>query len=178
MYYYNQLLSGVIAGLISSFLFYFFTYKREKVRKIIEYAKKTADHTYLIAEEARDCSNGEPVENLKQLLRKTIHRPFAGDIVDQTKESKHLQDAIAQCNRSIYEIDKIVEKADQDEDFRNKLHIESNKMSDTLLNIWNAIANYDTAKDKKIMRTFRIFKVILGLIVISLIVNLIYYYFC
>lgn len=184
MFFLNHLLQGILAGLtsglITGFLFYSFAYNREKTRKVIEYAQKTADHTFQICEEARNFSDEKNIENIKQLLRKTIHRPFAGNIVDKTKESKELQEAIAQCNRSINEIDKFLENANQDENLRRKLYHESLKMSDTLLNIWNAIASYNVAEEKRIKRTFSILKiifvVIFVVIVVILLANVLVYY--
>ncbi|WP_139070838.1 hypothetical protein, partial [Paenibacillus sp. KS1] len=103
------IVSGTFAGLLSSFLVYLFSEKRNKVRKIIEYAEQTSERAFQVLAEANAFYEGSSIETLKMLLKKEVRRAFPGDIVDKSESSQRLQDAIAGCNRALYGIEQSLE---------------------------------------------------------------------
>jgi len=151
-----NILLGIVAGLFSGGMIYLYSYEREKARRVIEFAKRTVDRAQLIKEEAKFCSGGTSIENLKKLVDNNVHRQFAGDIVDKTKESVELQKAIAGCNRVISEIQNLYEELEdgncEELAFQNDLMHKSYALNDAWLNLINAIVDYDVREDRIIIK--------------------------
>lgn len=147
------IISGIIGGIISSIIIYFYSEKRVKVRKIIEYAERTAEKAQLIFEEALECSKGKDTELLKQLIKKQVRRNFPGEIIDNTKISEQLQESIAACNKNIYKIDEAIET----ENVKTALFHAVAELNNALLNIWNATTEYDVTEDLRIEKHKKIF---------------------
>jgi len=150
-----NLILGLISGLVSASLIYFYSYQREKARRIIDYAKKTEDRAQFIREEIKHYSESASIMRLKKLIEHNPHRQFAGGIVDKTPESNSLQDAIANCNRVISEIDNLCDEHEEYEPkntFENKLMHKGYAINDALIDLANAIADYDVEEDRRIMK--------------------------
>jgi len=147
------IISGIIGGIISSIIIYFYSEKRIKVRKIIEYAERTAEKAEHVYEEALECSKGKDITLLKQLINKQVRRNFAGEIVENNKLSEQLQNAIAACNAGIYKI----EKATETENSRTALFHAVGDLNDALLDILNAATEYDVDEDRRIEKHKKVF---------------------
>lgn len=157
------IVSGTFAGLLSSFLVYLFSEKRNKVRKIIEYAEQTAEKAFQVNDEASGFSEGDSAEKLKMLLKRDVRRAFPGDIVDGSQSCKRLQEAIAQCNSVMYKIENALES-------NNKLHdvfLANSELNDALLEIWNATTNYDLEEERRIRKYKK--RILIGIPIIILI---------
>ena len=140
------IVSGTFAGMLSSFLVYLFSERRNKVRKIIEYAEQTAEKAFHVNDEATVFSGDDSVEKLRMLLKRDVRRAFPGEIVDGSESSKRLQEAIAKCNSAMYRVETALES-------NNKIHsvfLANSDLNDALLEIWNATTNYDVEEDLRI----------------------------
>lgn len=137
-----NIITGIISGIISGSLVSLYFRNRDQKRLIIEYANQTADNAHEIMMEAGRCLKGEDTAILTRLIEKNIHRRF------DAKISKPLQEAIAACNLCVYRIKKALEQ----QDFHSPLFIAYNEMPDRLLNIWNAITDYESMVRKKQQR--------------------------
>lgn len=154
------IVSGTFAGLLSSFLVYLFSEKRNKVRRIIEYAEQTAEKAFQVLDEANEYSEGKSIETLKMLLKKDVRRHFPGDIVDNSEVSQRLQSAIAGCNGAMYK----VELSLTSEDISSHLFHASYELNNAVLEIWNATTEYDVTEDTRIEKFKK--RVLIGIPVI------------
>jgi amino acid permease len=163
------IVSGTFAGILSSMLIYLFSERRNKVRKIIEYAELTAENAYQILEETNECLNGKSIDTLKVLLKREVRRSFPGDIDDNSNISKDLQASIAKCNLWVYEVGEAIE----DTEYRSKLFHANMELNNALLDIWNATTIYDADEDKKIEKYKKRFMIGIPCIIIFFIIIMI-----
>lgn len=129
---------GTISGIISGTIVYSLSQGIEKRRKIIDYAERTAEHACIITFLAEKYVVKKDLDFLELLLEKTIRRGFIGDIRDGTEESEKLQNAIANCNSGISQIQNAIEGNNIESD----LVIAIGDMSEKLVDIWNATVDY------------------------------------
>lgn len=156
------IISGIIGGIISSIIIYYYSEQRIKARKIIEYAERTAEKAYLILEEANKYSEGNDIKLLKQLIKKEVRRNFPGRIVNRSKLSEQLQKSIAKCNSGINNIEKAIEV----ENPKSTLIYAISDLNNSLLDIWNAITEYDVAEDKRIEKHKKLFMLVTFLVIV------------
>jgi hypothetical protein len=158
------LLSGIVAGFIVSLYFR----DLDRQRLVIKYANQTADIAFEIMMEAGRCLKGEDTAILTRLITRSqyLHREFDGKISDP------LQQAIAQCNEGVHKTDEALRQPEP----HTPLSIAYHKMPDYLLNIWDAIVDFETALDKKQQRDRNKMAISLVLLLIILAVIMVYEY--
>lgn len=112
--------------------------------------------------EAQLCLDGKDTQLLQRMLEKSHHRGFAGKI------EKPLQQAIAGCNEGLHRISQALNETD----YHTPLFIAINEMPDRLLNIWNAIVEYERRERKKQKRDVKIlyFLVVVVVIICSVLI--------
>lgn len=162
MEWFIGIITGLISGIISGLLVTQYFRNKDRIKLIIQYAQKTADYAFEITEEAREYLAEKDPGRLKELLRRSLHRPFDGKIPND-----ELQEAIANCNQGVSAISNALDRSD-----RQDLFHASWAMSDRLLDLWNATVNFETKERHKTEKKLENIRGILALIGICFVVGL------
>jgi hypothetical protein len=156
------LIPWIIAGIVAGWIIYLYSGKR-RIRRIIEYAQKSAHQGQLVLEAA---VRGD-IESLRTMAKRDIHGLFAGSIENRTDESKELQKAIARCNESIDILSSVLLLST----YESSLSRADENLRDSVLKLWKAITAYDAAEEKTIKVYSKIFLlVILYLMLLEVII--------
>ncbi|PKM78550.1 MAG: hypothetical protein CVU90_02090 [Firmicutes bacterium HGW-Firmicutes-15] len=160
------ILSGVVSGLISGYAVTIYFRNIDRIRLIVQYAQYTLQHAEDISDEAYACSKGKELENLNYLLRKSSHshRNFDGGIPDQ-----ELQKAIASCNEGIYHISNAAEEPNS----QSQLFFAHTEMPNRILDLHNALVNFEVAEERKTEKHIRVFRNIALVVVVLTVLGLI-----
>lgn len=149
-----NVISGIIAGIISGGMVYWYSREVNKKRDINEFAHQTLDHLDRAMSELIQGSEGKSVYNLKKIVNKSIRSHFDGKIVDGTKECLELHEGIAKGNTILSCIENIIDNAQEsvegviDEASQGELFHKRGPLSNAIVALHNSRVEFNSARKK------------------------------